>query len=119
MCIQDGHFAYGVLKVHHTSDIIENPDAGQPIYADDDETPLINEKTGDPLVEPDTVPVNSRYKITRIHPDDFLWDEDSGPLEDDWCWVAQCVREPYADVKKNPLFNKTAVSKLESKGETR
>jgi len=116
LSIQDAHFSYGVIKVHHTSDIVENPDAGQPIYADDNETPLVND-AGDPLLEPETIPINSRYKITRIHPDDFVWGEDAGPLEDDWDWVAQCIREPYADVKKNRLFSRAAIKKLEGKGE--
>jgi len=116
LSIQDGHFSYGILKVHHTSDIVENPDGGQPIYADDEETPLVGDD-GNPLLEPMEIPINSRYKITRIHPDDFLWGEDSGPLEEDWDWVAQRIREPFADVKRNPMFNRTAVNKLESRGE--
>jgi hypothetical protein len=119
LAIQDGHFSFGVVKTHHTSDIIENPDGGEPIYADDEKTPLIDEDTGEPLREPGQIPINSRYKITRIHPDDFLWGEDSGPLEDDWDWLAQCIREPYEDVKKNPLFNKAAVKLLEGRGESK
>jgi len=114
--IQDAHFSYGVIKSHHTSDIIENPDGGEPIYDDDEKTPLVDDK-GQQLIEPMTIPINSRYRLTRVHPDDFLWGEDSGPLEDDWDWVAQCIREPYEDVKKNPLFNKVAVNKLEGTGE--
>ena len=33
------------------------------------------------LREPDKVPINERYYITRVHPDDFLWDDNAGPLE--------------------------------------
>jgi hypothetical protein len=65
------------------------------------------------------IPINSRYKISRVHPDDFLWDEDAGPLEENWGWMAERIREPYGDVRKNPLFNKTAVKKLEGKAETK
>lgn len=116
LCIQDAHFAYGVLKSHHSSEMIKNPDAGEPVKGEDGETLLSDPKTGETMLEPDYIPVNSRYKLTRIHPDDFLWDEDAGPLEDDWAWVAQCIREPYQDVVKNPLFHKAAVDRAKNKG---
>jgi hypothetical protein len=48
-----------------------------------------------------------------------LWDEDAGPLEDDWGWVAQCIREPLEDVKKDTRLNKSAIKKLEGRGETK
>jgi hypothetical protein len=118
LAIQDAHFSFGVIKTHHVSDIVENPDGGEPLFADDEATPLLSDE-GAPLLEPDTIPINARYKITRIHPDDFVWGEDSGPLEDDWDWVAQCIREPFEDVKKNLKFNKTAVNKLEGQSESK
>ena len=102
--IQDAHSAYGIGKAHYESKMVSNNDAGKPIMSEDGETPLIDESTGEMLLEPEEIPINSRYKITRVHPDDFLWDEDAGPLEDSWSWVAQCIREPMEDAKKNKTW---------------
>jgi hypothetical protein len=113
LAIQDAHTAYGVIKTRYHADDVENPDYGSPILSDDGETPLYSD-TGDALVEPEFIPINERYKLDRIHPDDFLWDEDAGPLEDEWSWVAQRIREPWAKALKNPRYNKTALRKLKS-----
>jgi len=78
LAIQDAFFAYGVLKVHYSSDQIENPDAGKPLGQG------LLDQLGGALLEPDTIPINERYLISRVHPDDFFWSEDAGPLEDKW-----------------------------------
>lgn len=114
LCIQDAHFAYGVLKSHYVSDEFENPDAGKPMM--DAETPLIGED-GQPLIEPETIPVNGKYKFTRVHPDDFLWGEDAGPLEDDWPWVAQRIRETFDKAEKNPRYSKVALKTIRGTSE--
>jgi hypothetical protein len=118
LCIQDGQFAYGVAKVHYKADEIENPDFGNAMLADDGDF-LSDEETGSPIMEPETIPINERYVITRIHPDDFLWDEDASTLEDTWKWVAQCIRMPLSEAKKDKRFNKAALKKLEGKGEVK
>lgn len=121
--IQDAMFSFGVLRVEHASTVVENPDKGQPIYkekpegAGDDYTPEpMTDDDGNEILEPETIPVNSRYVIARVHPDDFLFDEDAGPLEDSWNWIAERVRVPYEDVESNPLFKKAAVKSLKGKG---
>lgn len=115
--IWDAMYSFGVLKSHYRADWIENENAGMPLYAEDELTPLVDEESGDLLREPEQLPVNEQYCWTRIHPDDFLFDEDAGPLEEDWHWVAQRIREPYADVLKNPLFKTSAVKKVKGRGE--
>jgi hypothetical protein len=120
--IQDAMFAFGVLRVEHTSQVIENPDKGKPVYKDrpsdagDDyeDEPMVDD-TGNEIQEPDTIPVNSRYVIARVHPEDFLFDEDAGPLDDSWSWVAERMRVPYSDVESNPLFKRAAVKSLKGK----
>jgi len=118
ICIQDAFFKYGVAKVHYTTESTENPDFGKSMMAEDEITPLIDETSGEPLMEPEVIPINGRYNITRILPDDILWDEDAGTLEDDWTWIAQRVRMTLEQAKKNPLYKKQALKSLEFKGET-
>lgn len=118
LCIQDAHFAYGVMKVHYKAEQVKNPSYGNTIMSEETESPLYDDN-GEPLLEPEYIPVNERYKITRIHPDDFLFDEDAGPLEDDWTWVAQRVRMTLSDAQKDLRYSKTALKLLEGKGETK
>ena len=115
--IQDAMFSYGILKSYHHSTMVDNPDAGKPILADNEEDPLIDDD-GKPIFEPDQIPINSRYGLSRVHPDDFLWDEDSGPLEENWTWVAQRIRIPFEDLESNPMFSKSALKKAKAKGAT-
>ena len=111
--IQDAMFSYGILKAEHVSTMVENPDAGASVKGEDGETDLMDD-AGAPILEPKYIPVNSRYAIGRVHPDDFVWDEDAGPLACDWNWVAERVRVPYDDLEKNPLFKKSAVRKAKA-----
>jgi len=114
LSIQDSLTSYGVVKTHYQADIVENRNAGQPIYSSDGSE--LFDDMGNMLLEPETIPMNQRYHITRVHPDDFLWDEDAGPLEDDWNWVAQRVRKPLWELKRDARYNNTALKKLESSG---
>ncbi len=111
LCIQDAHFAFGVAKVHYCADEKENEDAGKPIYGED-EKELLDEDTGQPLLHPDTIPVNERYAISRIHFDDFLFDEDATTLEDKWCFVAERIRLTKDEAEKK--FSKKNQKKLKS-----
>ena len=73
LCILDGQFAYGVAKVHYRADEIENPDFGNAMRGNEGEY-LLDEESGLPIMEPELIPINERYVITRVHPDDFLWE---------------------------------------------
>jgi hypothetical protein len=110
--IFDAHFKYGVLKTRRASSWKKHPQAGKPVL-DDEGKPLADE-TG-PLLYPDTLPVNERYEIARIHPDDFMFDEDSGPLEESWHWVAQHMRMPKSEALENPNYSKKAVKGAQGK----
>jgi len=116
LSIQDAHFSYGVAKTHFTADGQENPDAGKPIISEDGKA--LTGEDGKDLVEPDEIPVNQRYNITRVHPDDFLWDEDAGPLEDSWSWLGQRIRMTPEQALKNPKYKKRAVKAMFGKGST-
>lgn len=118
LAIQDAHFAYGVVKTHYSADIFDNPKAGEPILGESEE-PLYNERTGEALIEPDVIARNGHYKVTRVHPDDFIWDEDSGPLPDSWNWVAQRIKMPIADARRNRFYNQMALRKVEGKGQSK
>jgi hypothetical protein len=103
LAIQDAQFAYGVIKTHYTADLKDNPDYEEK-----------NEKS----IEPEKIPVNERYNITRIHPDDFLVDDDAGPLERNWKWVAQRIRMTVEDAEKDKRYDKKVIDALKSKGES-
>ena len=91
LAIQDAHFAYGIVKTHYCVDEEENPEAGKPMLGDN-ETPMLDPDTREPLYQPDTLPVNERYAVTRVHFDDFLWLAGSGPLDDKWLGLAERIR---------------------------
>lgn len=110
LCIQDAMFAFGVMRIEHHSTIVANPDSGKPIKGDDGNDIL--DESGFPLLEPEYIPVNSRYRVARVHFDDFLFDPNAGPLEDSWAWVAERVRTTIGEVKRNPLFKSSAVKSL-------
>lgn len=117
--IQDAHFAYGVLKVRYAADEQENPDKGKTILSEsvDDEGAQLPLTTNDgsPLLEPDFIPVNERYEISRVHPDDFVWDEDAGPLGEKWGFVAERIRMTRAEAKKDKRFNRRVIKSLTAK----
>lgn len=114
MGILDAHFEYGVLKVRRASESKEHPHAGEPVLSDENE-PLTGED-GQPLVYPDAVPVNERYELCRVHPKDFLVDEDAGPLESSWRWCAQRVTMTRKEALADKRFNKKAVKSIIPKG---
>ena len=108
LCIQDAYFAYGIAKTHFLVDQKENPYAGQEMMGED-KSPLLDD-SGSPMLEPDEIPVNDRYAITRVHPDDFLWDDDAGPLQDKWTWVAERLR--YTKDEAEKIFGKKVLKTL-------
>src|ERR1051325_6893189 len=113
MGISDAHFEYGVLKVRRASDLKDHPHAGEPIL--DEQGEPLKDEAGNELKYPDELPVNERYELFRIHPCDFLWDEDAGPLEDSWSWVAHHVRMSKADALKDKRFSPAAVKSVKPK----
>jgi len=115
LMIQDALFAYGVAKIRYAADLEENPRAGQEIV-DENGEPYTDEN-GETLKEPEELPSNERYCVERIHPDDFLWDEDASTLEETWSWVAHCNRVPLERAKKDKRYNQKALKDLKSKGE--
>lgn len=112
--IQDAHFEYGVLKVRHASDLQKHPKAGEPIQ-DEDGKVVKDDATGKPLTYPDELPINERYEIHRVHPCDFLFDQDAGPLEEDWGWLAHHRVMSKADALDDPTFDKKAVRSAKGK----
>lgn len=114
LAILDAHFEYGVLKIRRASDSEEHPHAGEPIIGEDNK-PLIDEETGEPLLYPERKPVNERYELDRIHPNDMLWGEDSGPLEKSWDWLGQRICMSKAEALEDHRFSKSAIRKIKGK----
>lgn len=114
LSVQDAEFEYGVAKTHYVTNQVKNPDAGKPILGDDG-MPMIDENTMEILVEPEMIPVDERYVVERVHPNDFVWDEDAGPNPRSWKWCAQHLCLSMEEARSNPLFNKSALKALEKK----
>lgn len=112
--IQDAHFAYGVLKSRHASETEKHPNAGEDIV-DDDGNPVLDEETGEAQVYPDEIPINKRYETVRIHPDDFVWDADAGPLSDSWGFLAQRIRMKKDEAQKDKRFDLAAAKTISPK----
>jgi hypothetical protein len=111
--IFDAEFAYGVMKVHYTADMVDHPQKGEPVL-DDDGGVLVDENDS-PIMYPDQVPANEAYNITRIHFDDFLVDEDAGPLNSqDVKWRAQRIKTSLKKAKSNERYNASARAKLKA-----
>lgn len=106
LCILDAYFQYGVIKTHYYADLTENPDAGQPITGDNGE--IIMGDNGEPMMEPEALPANETYCLTRVHPDDFLVDADAGPLWDNVTWVGHRIKRPLEDVREDKRYKKSA-----------
>lgn len=113
LAIKDAFFQYGVVKIHLAADLEENPAAGEPIIGEDGH-PSLSPETREPLMEPDFLPANKAYRLSRIHPSDFLVDEDAGPDDDDVKWKAQRVRMPLEDAKKDKRFPKAVRDDLKA-----
>lgn len=117
LCILDAQFQYGVIKTHHSADLTENPDYGNPMYGENEE-PLMDDSSGELLMEPETIPVNERYNWSRVHPDDFIFGEDSGTLEDTWSWVGQRIVMTMREALEDKRFDKKALKSVDNKSET-
>lgn len=114
LAIQDAHFAYGVIKVRRASDLQEHPNKGEPI-TDEDGNPVLDPETKEPQVYPDEIPINERYEVSRLHPDDIVWDVDAGPLEDDWGWIAQRTTMTKKKALKDPRFKRGDIRKIKGR----
>lgn len=114
MGIQDAHFAYGALKVRRASDEEDHPHAGEPIL-DDSGKELKDDKTGEGLIYPKTKPVNERYELDRVHPDDILFDEDAGPLEKSWKWLAQKICMTKEEALDDRRFNSRVINAIKGR----
>ena len=107
LAIQDAHFSFGILKTHFSAKKVDNKDAGDPILADDG-SQLIGDD-GAPLTEPDKLLIDEKYHWTRVHPDDFLIDEDAGTLPKKWHWLAERFTLTKDQAEKDPTISSDAV----------
>lgn len=112
MAILDAFFQFGVLKTTLSADLLENPKAGAAIVGNNGE-----ELTGDDgelLKEPELLPANEAYETERVHPDDFVVDEDAGPLDESVSWCAQRVVRRLKEVQKDKRYTKSARESLKA-----
>lgn len=108
--IQDAHFSYGVMKIHYYAERRENPDYDKEMTNENGD--VLQGEDGTPLKEPEYIPVNERYCLTRVHPDDFLFSDDAGPLDDKWGWVAEHIRMTKDEALEDKRLNKRILKSL-------
>jgi hypothetical protein len=112
LSIKDSFFQYGVIKVHYYAELEENEKAGEPVL-DSDGRPTMDAE-GAPILEADFLPANECYKLSRIHPQDFLVDEDAGPEDDTVSWKAQRVCVPLDEAKEDRRFDPSVRKNLKA-----
>ena len=111
--IQDAYFAFGVIKVHYYAEAMKNPSAGDYVKNESGE-PILDDQ-GSYLEEPDEIPVNDHYCISRINPCDIVWDGEAGPLPDNWSFVAQKIKLTKAQAKKDKTISNQAIKNADLK----
>lgn len=110
LSIQDAFFSFGVSKSRHSSRLEKNPDKGKPLVGEDGKELL--DDGGKPITEPDSIPVDEQFHLSRVHPDNLLFDEDAGPLEDSWGWIAENIKTTREQAEKDPRFKKKDIDKV-------
>lgn len=110
--IQDAHFAYGVAKSHYKVTMIKNPNGGKPLLNEEGEEITEN---GETILQPEEIPTHERYCLERLHPDDFIFDADAGPLADSWGWLGERVKVSLSEAKKDPRISNKVVETIARK----
>jgi hypothetical protein len=105
LSIFDAFFQYGICKIHYSADFVDNPEANAPILDDSTGKPLKG-ADGNPVLQPETIPANEAYRLTRVHPDDFLVDEDAGPIDEDVTYKFQRIKRKLDSVKADKTYSK-------------
>jgi hypothetical protein len=111
LSILDAFFQFGIIKVNYSADLIENPKNGQPVM---EENETIFDNFGNPIIEPEYLPANGKYKVTRIHPNDFFVDCDAGPLDDEVNWKCHRFKKNLKDVQNDKKYEKSARDKVKA-----
>lgn len=107
LAIQDAYFQYGVVKVGYTANMVENPEAGKEMTDEETGNFLLDENR-QPILEPELLPMDERYTITRVHPDDIIIDCNAGPLESSISFIAQRLKMSVEEVRENKKFSAKA-----------
>ena len=113
LAIRDAYFAFGVVSIRRTSDLEEHPQAGETIV-DEDGEPILTE-AGEEQVYPDSIPINERYEVTRLHWKDFVFDPDAGPLPESWNWVAARTQMTKQEMLDDPRYKNSIVANIAGK----
>jgi len=110
LSIFDAHFQFGVAKCSYEVDLVDNPEANEPILGEGGEA--LFDRDDKPILQPEQLPTNQKYVVQRIHPDDFLVDEDAGPLS--FNWAAHRIRRRLTDVKNDKKYKASARERLKA-----
>lgn len=112
LSILDAFFQFGIIKVIYNADLVENPANGKSI-TDENGNEMMDD-LGQPLIEPEYLPANEEYKVTRLHPNDFFVDADAGPMDDEVKWKAHRIKKSLEDVKKDNKYEKSFRDKIQA-----
>lgn len=117
IAIMDALCSFGATKTSFSTSISENPDAGEPLISESNT--YLYDENGQELINPDYIPTDGSYRLDRIHPDDILFDEDAGPLEDSWTEIYHRIRMPFDEAKNNSRYKNAVLNRVENSGDTK
>lgn len=111
--IQQSYFRIGALKICYYPESKTNPNAGDPIYAQDGTTALTHPTTGAPLTQPKDVITDEVYRYEWVDAVNMLL-PDEGPDPSRWSWIGEEVIVPLAEAKDDPRFHAEMRARLRS-----
>ena len=112
--VSDAMAKIGIGREIYEQDLSVNPKAGQEVKVG--EQPARDEQ-GNPVLEPQKIPVAEHFRTVRVSPDQHLVDVLAKQDLVEGTWVGEEWWRPLEDVKKDPRFSNT--SKLKATAEAK
>lgn len=106
LALHESHFRFGVIEVGYTADFIDNPNAGQPVLKEEDDTP-IKDDSGNTLEQPERLPVSEALYVKRIPASAYRTSMSSCNRLTDNDWVAYSEWHYVEDIKDNKTYRNT------------
>lgn len=106
LALRDVYWRFSLAEVGYTADYIDNPNAGKPVLKDD-ETPILDSDTNEPLKQPDRTLKDESVFVKRIPPDCARVSPGRNVLEEN-DWFAYYEWHYVEDVRRNKAYENTA-----------
>lgn len=94
----DSLLSLGILKTYVKKIKAPNPKAGETVIDFDTNKPVMED--GEPVKEPEKVTVDTKYKVNRVRPENFLIDPRAGNFLESADWMAEKIFMPTSEARK-------------------